>query len=86
MKVLFSEFFSKIVVLILQKEDHDRTRTDLDFLVKCTENVTFFKKYDRETHRQCMTKMYHVHLKEGDVCMNFGEAFIPVFLVIKRIY
>lgn len=32
----------------------------------------FFKKYGEETHRKCMAKVYHVHLKKGDACVKYS--------------
>lgn len=59
---------------MLQKPIYERTPTELAFLTKCTENVGFFKKYDEETHLKCMAKMYHVHLKPGERCIEWGKV------------
>ena len=79
-KKINKRFFDKCSLEILRKPPTERSPIEQQILVRCTQDIVFFKEYiengDFSIHTNCCKCMQHLYQTTGDVVFYKGFFFL----------
>ena len=65
--------------MLLKKLPHHRSKYEIDLLVELTQELPFFRQYNKQEngqfiHRECCKHMFAEKLLEGDIVFHVGNC------------